>query len=98
MARPVKTKLVDAKYGTVYLENPPESALPVENGKSEPVFIIRGQDDLAAAIVTRYLNMADQIEDESVRPSREWFRNMEQVVNDFNSYRQQNADKIKVAD
>jgi hypothetical protein len=62
--------------------------------EDEPIFIIRGQDDLAAAIVTRYANMANGIEDDKVRPSDEWFDQMNGVVSEFLRFRNENTTKI----
>lgn len=64
----------------------------------EPLFIIRGQDDLSMAIITRYKNLAREIEDPTIKPTDEWFHSMDQVIGEFAAYRADNADKIKVPD
>lgn len=66
--------------------------------EDEPIFVLRGQDDLAAAIVARYKNMAASIEDPDKQPSDEWFSQMESVCRDFNSFRNNNPDRVKVPD
>ena len=66
--------------------------------EDEPIFILRGKDDLAAAIVARYKNMAAQIEDEDKQPSDEWFSQMESVCRDFNDFRNSHPELMKVPD
>lgn len=66
--------------------------------EDEPIFVIRGQDDLALHTLTRYRNTASVIEAGAVRPSDEWFANIDAVINEFASFRNDNPDKIKVPD
>lgn len=99
--RRIATNLVDAKYGRLSLEEDkcPLSAMTgATSVVDEPVFILRAQDDLAVAIITRYRNMAGQIEDPSLRPSDDWFAGVDAVIADFMAFRNENADKVKVPD
>jgi len=66
--------------------------------EDEPIFILRGKDDLAAAIVARYKNMAAGIEDPAKMPSEEWFMGMESVCREFNNFRNDNPDLVRVPD
>jgi hypothetical protein len=66
--------------------------------EDEPIFIVRGQDDLACAIVTRYENMARQIEDPNLKPAAEWYDNMADMINEFANFRNNHPDRIKIPD
>lgn len=66
--------------------------------EDEPIFVLRGQDDLAAATVARYRNMASGIEDPDKVPSEQWLMQMEGTVREFTTFRANNPDRIKIPD
>lgn len=94
------TKLVDAKYGRVYLDGSviPDSARTDGSGNDEPVFILRAQDDMALHTLTRYRNTMASIEDADKLPSPEWFEGLDAVIASFANYRSANPDLVKVPD
>jgi hypothetical protein len=63
----------------------------------EPIFILRAKDDLAAATIARYRNMADRIESDK-RPNQEWFENVDGVVSAFGEFRASHPDLVRVPD
>lgn len=66
--------------------------------EEEPIFIIRGQDDLGMAIVTRYLNMAQSIESADKMPNQEWLDHMSEIIAEFGQFRIEYPERIKIAD
>lgn len=88
--------LRDAKYGEVYLENAPKSA--IDPAVEEPVFVLRAQDDSALHLLVRYKNYHLQIEDPAKRPSQEWFDGLDGVIEAFGNFRANNEDRVKIAD
>jgi hypothetical protein len=64
--------------------------------EDEPIFILRGQDDLAMHTVTRYRNTADSIEDNSVKPDQDWLDGMDGVIAKFAEFRNANPDRMHV--
>jgi hypothetical protein len=83
--------LVDAKYGKVKLQNTPQSAL---DDIEEPVFVIRGQDDLALHAITRYRNALAGVKDIDA----EKVAALDGVIGRFAQFREEHADRIKVTD
>lgn len=64
--------------------------------EDEPIFVIRGKDDLALHAVVSYANVAKQIEDPNVAPSSEWFEQLEGVAKAFANFRNANPDRMQV--
>ena len=96
----VETSLVDAKYGRIWMEEErvPESAKLDNAPSDEPVFILRAQDDLALHTLVGYMNVARQIEDLKIRPSDQWFADVQHVVDSFAAFRADHPDTVKVPD
>ena len=84
--------LRDAKYGKVKLQHAPESA--EDPDIEEPVFVLRGQDDLALHVITRYRNDFAGIKDIPY----ERVEALDGVIAKFAEFRQEHADRLKVAD
>lgn len=66
--------------------------------EDEPIFVIRGKDDLALHAVVSYANVARQIEDPAVRPDDEWFDHLDEIASHFANFRNANPDRMKVPD
>lgn len=96
MAKP--TKLVDAKYGRLYVNDPSLSLERGDEEGDEPCFVIRAQDDLAVHILTRYRNAMGSIEDINKQPTAEYMEGLDAVIASFSKFRQEHADQIKIAD
>lgn len=78
---------VDRKYGKVEIPGIAED---------EPVFIIRAQDVLAIPTLVRYQNF--RLAAEETPPSPEWQDHLESVIDDFETWKGDNADKMKLPD
>lgn len=92
------TKLVDAKYGRLYMNDPSVSVERDADDPDEPCFVIRAQDDLAVHILTRYRNAMGSIEDISKQPTHDYMEALDAVIASFTQFRQEHADRIKIAD
>jgi hypothetical protein len=83
---------IDKKYGDVKVKDDSENN-PL-NKSDEPVFILRAQDSFAMAILSRYENMARQVETGEVSP--EFLEKLEEARAAFDQWRAENPDKIKI--
>jgi hypothetical protein len=79
----------DAKYGHVEIPNKPDDM---------PVFILLAADKNAVPTLARYRNFQATIEDESLRPSQDWFDGMDALIETFSDWQRDNPTLVKVAD
>lgn len=77
----------DNKYGQIDVPGIPED---------EPIFILRAQDVLAIATISRYKNLRLTAEEDP--PSSEWVNDLDHVGEEFFAWAQANPDKIKLPD
>lgn len=81
---------LDAKYGKIDVPNRPDDM---------PCFVLLASDEHAVALLARYRNFMDAIEQDSpLRPTPEWMEGMDGLIADFADWRTANPTLMKVAD
>lgn len=75
---------LDSKYGEIHVEKIPDD---------EPIFIIRAQDAAAIDALINYGRVA-----EVAGATIEFVTGVNQVINDFESWRGRHADRVKTPD
>lgn len=66
--------------------------------QDEPIFVIRGQDSRAVEALSAYFNLHANVEDPDVRPSPEWFDQLQESINLFAKFHEDNPDRVKIPD
>jgi len=69
--------------------------------EDEPIFILRGQDKLAAPTVQNYANRARAVEPTRERPqpfTSEWLEDKDRCVDEFTTFATANPDRMKLPD
>jgi hypothetical protein len=68
--------------------------------EDEPIFILRGQDKLAAGAIESYEDDADRKDgrEEGFSPTQEWFAQIDGHANEFRLFASGNPERMKFPD